>query len=57
MSVLKVGDLVKYCGSLYHLGIVLKIEDSIGAVFVSRQKYGDKIWWLSAECDVISGHG
>ena len=48
---MKVGDLVKYYGSLTNAGVILKVNKAGGTVQVLCD---EKItWWVTSGCEVI----
>ena len=55
---MKVGDIVKYCGSwITHgttIGVVLWVNDEGGTVKVCRSNECDIKWWVTSGCEVIS---
>ena len=52
---MKPGDLVKYYGDWNDVGIVLKVNDEGGTIFVHRRLQGDKKWWVTSGCEKVSG--
>ena len=51
---MRVGDVVKYYGSWSVIGLVLKINREGGTVYVHRRAEGDRKWWVTSGCEVIS---
>ena len=49
---MKVGDLVKYCGSWTDFGVVLRVNKNDGTIQVICD---EKIaWWVTSGCEVIN---
>ena len=51
---MQVGDLVKYYGSWTDYGVILKVNHLGGTVQVLRQREGDKKWWVTSGCEIVS---
>jgi hypothetical protein len=51
---MKIGDLVKYYGSWNHVGIILKVNEEGGTIYVHRRTEGDRKWWVTSGCEKIS---